>query len=220
MNMQTIRTCVLPTLVALTLLSATASPADAQEIPETGGRVFGLVGGVFGDGDTTVLTSGGAGLRVTSRLGLDFEVLYAPDLGLPTDVDVVIQTFGAAFAPVERIERSRLVTFLTKMTVEFPVANGRVWPYLTGGGGVGSLRQTITFRNLPLPLAEELGVQIFPPPEFDVTANDLALTIGGGIEVRLWKGLGVGADVRYLRLLDDTEGFDFAFVTSRISYRF
>ena len=154
------------------------------------------------------------------RLGLDFEVLYAPDLGLPTDVDVVIQTFGGAFAPVERIERSRLVTFLTKMTVEFPVANGRVWPYLTGGGGVGSLRQTITFRNLPLPLAEELSVQIFPPPEFDVIANDLALTIGGGIDVRLWKGLGVGADVRYLRLLDDTEGFDFAFVTSRVSYRF
>lgn len=147
-------------------------------------------------------------------------MLYAHDLGLPTDTDVIIQTFGAAFAPVERLERSRLVAFLTKMTVEFPLAHGRVWPYLTGGGRVGNLRQTTTFRNLPLPLAEELGVQIFPPPEFDVTANDLALTIGGGVDVPLWKGFGVGADVRYLRLLDDTDGFDFAFVTSRISYRF
>lgn len=98
------------------------------------------------------------------------------------------------------------------MTVEFPVADGRVWPYLTGGGGVGNLRQTTAFRNLPLPLAQQLGVQIFPGPEFDETANDLALTIGGG--------LGVGTDVCYLRLLDDTEGFDFVFVTSRISYRF
>ena len=220
MSMQTIRTLALPAVVALTLLSATGSPARAQDIPEAGGRVFGLVGGVFGDGDTTPLVSGGAGLRITRQLGLDFEVLYASDLGLPTDIDVIIQTFGAAFAPVERIERSRLVTFLTKMTVEFPVANGRVWPYLTGGGGVGNLRQTITFRNLPLPLAEELGVQIFPPPEFDISANDLALTIGSGVDVRLWKGLAVGGDVRYLRLLDDTEGFDFAFVTSRISYRF
>ena len=215
-----LRTIALAAIVALTLLGATAGPALAQEIPETGGRFFGLVGGAFGDGDTTALISGGAGLRLTRQLGLDFEVLYAHDLGLPTDTDVIIQTFGAAFAPVERLERSRLVAFLTKMTVEFPLEHGRVWPYLTGGGGVGNLRQTITFRNLPLPLAEELGVQIFPPPEFDVTANDLALTIAGGVDVPLWKGFGVGADVRYLRLLDDTDGFDFAFVTSRISYRF
>ena len=190
-----------------------------QEVPETGGRVFGLAGGVFGDGDTTILTSGAAGIRIISRLGLDFEVLYTPDLGLPTDV-LVIQTFGAAFAPVEREERSRLVAFLAKTTVEFPLANGRVWPYLTGGGGVGSLRQTVTFRNLPLPLAETLEPQIFPGPEIDITATDLALTIGGGLDVRLWKGLAVGGDVRYLRLLHDIEGFDFAFVTSRISYRF
>ena len=217
--MQTIRSLRLPALMAVTLLWAAASPARAQEIPETGGRVFGLLGGVFGDGDTTVLTSGGAGLRITGQLGLDFEVLYAPNLGLPTDLDFVIQTLNL-FAPVERVERSRLIAFLTKMTVEFPVANDRVWPYLTGGGGVGSLRQTLTFRNLPLPLAKVLGVQIFPPPEFDITATDLALTIGGGVDVRLWTGLALGVDVRYLRLFDDTEGFDFAFVTSRISYRF
>ena len=60
-----------------------------------------------------------------------------------------------------------------------------------------------------LPLADALGVQIFPPPELDMTATDLALTIGGGVDVRLWKGLAVGGDVRYLRLFDDTEGFDF-----------
>ena len=218
--MPTIRTRALPTLLALTLLGATAGSALGQQIPETGGRFFGLVGGAFGDGNITPLVSGGAGIRVTPNLGLDFEVLYAHDLGLPTDNDIIIQTFGAAFAPVERIERSRLVTFLTKMTVEFPVADGRIWPYLTGGGGVGNLRQTTAFRNLPLPLAQQLGVQIFPPPEFDETANDLALTIGGGLDVRVWKGLGVGTDVRYLRLLDDTEGFDFVFVTARISYRF
>ncbi len=217
--LQTSRSLFLLALVGLTLLSAAAGPARAQDVPETGGRVFGLVGGVFGDGDTTVLTSGGAGIRITPRLGLDLEVLYAPDLGLPTDL-LVIQTFGVAFAPIEREERSRLVAFLTKMTVEFPVANGRVWPYLTGGGGVGSLRQTVTFRNLPLPLAEGLGPQIFPGPEIDITATDLALTFGGGVDVRLWNGLAVGGAVSYLRLFDDTDAFDFAFVTSRISYRF
>ena len=88
------------------------------------------------------------------------------------------------------------------------------------GGGIGSLRQTLSFRNIPFPLAGIPGAAIFPGPEFDTTKTDLALTIGGGVDVRLWKGFGVGGDVRYLRLLDDIEGFDFAFVTSRISYRF
>ena len=155
----------------------------------------------------------------TSRLGLDVEVLYAQDLGLPVDVGFVIQTL----APVERIERSRLVAFLTRMKVEFPVAGGRIWPYVTGGGGVGSLKQTVTFRNLPLPVTnvdDVLEPSIFPGPEINVTATDLAFTIGGGLDVRLWKGLAVGGDVRYLTLLDHSESFDFAFVTSRVSYRF
>ena len=182
--------------------------------------VYGVSSAPLVDGDTTALVSGGVGLRLRRHLGLDVELFYAADLGLPTDVDIIIQTLGAAFAPVERVERSRLISFLTKMTVEFHVANGRVWPYLTGGGGVGSLRQTVTFRNLPVPLADALGVQICPPPMFDDTATELALTIGGGVDVRVWKELAIGGDVRYLRLLDDTEGFDFAFVTSRVSYRF
>jgi opacity protein-like surface antigen len=202
------------------LLAGAIKPAMAQEIPDTGGRVFGLVGGAFGDGESTVLTSAGAGLRITKQLGLDFEVLYADDLGLPTTPDFVIQTLSADFAPVERIEESRLVSFLTKMTVEFPVANGRVWPYLTGGGGIGNLRHTISFRNLPLPRIAELVPAIFPGPAFTISATDLALTLGGGVDVRLWRGFAVGGDVRYLRLLDDTQGFDFAFVTSRVSYRF
>lgn len=67
-----LRTIAFAAIVALTLLGATAGPALAQEIPETGGRFFGLVGGAFGDGDTTALISGGASLRLTRQLGLDF----------------------------------------------------------------------------------------------------------------------------------------------------
>ncbi len=92
--MQTIRTLLLLVFMAVTLLLAAARPARAQDIPETGGRVLGLVGGVFGDGDTTVLISGGAGLRSTKQLGLDFEVLYAPNLGLPTDEEHIGQLAG------------------------------------------------------------------------------------------------------------------------------
>ena len=40
-------------------------------MPDIGGRVFGIVGGSFGDGGSTIMTSGGVGLRLTRHLGLD-----------------------------------------------------------------------------------------------------------------------------------------------------
>jgi hypothetical protein len=216
------RLSVFPAAVALWGLCVCAGLATAQAVPDTGGRVFGAVGGVGGDGDFAVVGSVGAGIRVTKHLGVDFEVFHAGDLGLPTNIDVVIQTLGPSFAPVERVERSTLTSFLTKMTVEFPIAHGRVWPYVSGGGGVGSLRQTVAFRNVPLPSQgnDILIPAIFPGPEFDTTSTDLALTIGGGLDVRIWRGLGVGADVRYFRLLNEAQAFDFAFVMSRATYRF
>ena len=199
-------------------------PGGGSGRPDTGGRVFGAIGGVGGSGESALLASVGAGIRVTKRLGVDFELLHARDLGLPTDIDFVIQTVGASFAPVERVEQSALTAFLTRMTVELPIANGRVWPYVTGGGGVGSLRQTVAFRNLPLSvpvsLDESLSPAIFPGPEISVRSTDLGLTIGGGVDVPLWRGLAVGGDVRYFRLLSDAEGYDFAFVTTHVSYQF
>ena len=59
---------------------ALSMPASAQTIPETGGRVFGVVGGSFGAGAASVLTSGGVGVRVTRHLGLDFEVFHVTGL--------------------------------------------------------------------------------------------------------------------------------------------
>jgi opacity protein-like surface antigen len=211
-------------LVAATVwgLCATAGFVSAQVVAETGGRVFGSVGGVGGDGAAAVVSSVGAGIRMAKHLGIDFEVLHATDLGLPTGIDAVIQTLAPTFAPVERVETSTLTSFLTRMTVEFPIAHRRLWPYITGGGGVGSLRQTVGFRNAPLPLASDpsLTPSIFPGPEFAQTSTDLALTIGGGLDVRVWKGLGVGADVRYFTLLNEAQGYDFALVLSRVAYRF
>ena len=64
--------------VALTL----ATTATAQVGPGPGGKVFGLVGGSFGDGETAVSISGGAGVRLTSQLGLDLEVVHVSRLDL------------------------------------------------------------------------------------------------------------------------------------------
>ena len=215
--------------VAVTL--AGVSPAVAQEaVPGIGGRVFGTVGGSFGDGGPTVMTSGGVGLRLTRHLGLDLELLYVPSLDLADDGQFFIQQgrrFASGFAPPFEMDRDASVTaFLTKFTVEFPTAGGRLFPYLTGGGGVGYLSERVRYRlrgDIPiLQLAEPSSFSplIFPPPVFESSETGLSLTVGGGFDVRLWRGFAVGVDARWLRLLSSREDLDTAQVATRVSYRF
>ena len=215
--------------VAVTL--AGVSPAVAQVmVPDIGGRVFGTVGGSFGDGGSTIMTSGGVGLRLTQHLGLDLELLYVPDLDLADDRGFSIlrgRRFDSDFVPPFDMDRDASVTaFLTKFTVEFPIAGGRLFPYLTGGGGVGHLSERVRYRpwgDIPiLQVAEpsNLSPLIFPPPAFESSETGLSLTVGGGLDVRLWRGFGVGVDARWLRLLASREALDTAHVATRVSYRF
>ena len=60
---------------------------------------------------------------------------------------------------------------------------------------------------------------MFPSPG-EYSELGLSLVLGGGVDVRLWRGLGVGVDVRWLRILRSYDAFDAAQVTSRVSYRF
>ena len=211
-------------------LIAVPTGAEAQGTPNTGGRVFGLVGGSFGDGETTIMTSGGAGLRLTRTLGIDFELLHVGDLDLSDDRFFILArpTLGALLPPLDIDHEGSVTAFLTKFTVEFPVAGNRLVPFVSGGGGIGRLSEEIEFavddRNDRF--AGRPGVfdgprpVVFPPPNIEQSEIGLALTVGGGLDVRLWRGLSVGADVRWLRLLASRDEFDFAQIASRVSYRF
>ena len=213
-------------IAAFVMIVLAAGLAAAQPaVPETGGRVYGLVGGGFGDG-RFVLSGAGAGLRLTRHLGLDVELTHLAASGGATETALPwfggILGFGMDLAgagtassvaayPLPHIPFSfengdRDVTaFLTKFTVEFPIAEGRLFPYLTGGGGVGRVTERASFF-IPIPLKRsELG---------------LALTLGGGVDVRLWRGLGVGVDIRWLRVLRAYDALDTAQVVARASYRF
>lgn len=125
------RTVITSRIVLVVLLSVVgvtiASPANGQPISQTGGRVFGLVGGSFGDGGSAVMISGGAGLRVTRSLGVDFELLHVNDLDL-SGGDFFIQRSErlSIFPPIDIRHEGNVTAFLTKMTVEFPVANDRL----------------------------------------------------------------------------------------------
>ena len=132
-----------------------------------------------------------------------------------------------------------MTTFLTRFTVEFPVANGRLFPYLTGGGGVGRVTERFSVVVDPIPwiplgpLVPEsvehpsdgintvrfFDSSFFPSPG-GYSELGLSLVLGGGVDVRLWRGLGVGVDIRWLRVIRSYDVFDTARVTSRVSYRF
>ena len=208
--------------------------ADAQSIPNEGGRVFGLVGGSFGDGQSAFLTSGGAGLRLNRNLGLDVELLHVATLDLAPDDDFVIQPLPARFVDLRR--EASVTAFLTKIVVDFPVGD-RLVPFFSGGGGVARIHEDVFFgavsraefedaRRLldslpPFPDGPTFAPDIlFFPPNFEIAETGLGLTFGGGLDVRLWRGLTVGAEARWLRVLADRRTVDFAHVATRVAYRF
>ena len=99
-----------------------------------------------------------------------------------------------------------MATFLTKFTVEFPVADGRLFPYLSGGGGVGRVTEHSSI------VVDEI---LWTPLEESYSELGLAFVLGGGVDVRLWRGLGVGIDLRWLRVLRSYDALDTAQVAAR-----
>ena len=229
------------------MVALVAVPAAAQQSArDATGIVYGLVGGGVGDG-TFVATGAGAGLRVTRHLGLDVELTHlsgSGGAGTPERLFGGFSALGPAVDPVFpsfRIEDEErdVTTFLTRLTVEFPVANGRLVPYLTGGGGVGRVteRFSIVLDAIPLIPLRPAGTEatdhapvgtgtIHFPGRLDISPGNehsdvgLSLVLGGGVDVRLWRGLGVGVDIRWLRILRSYGPLDTAQAISRVSYRF
>ncbi len=245
---------------AIAALALAAGPAAAQqEVPDTGGRVYGLVGGALGDG-RFVATGAGAGLRLTRHLGLDVELTHlsgrnGAGVGAPWSGGIsVFSTTSAAGAaedypslgaggdglfPSIRFEHHGrdVTTFLTKFTVEFPIADGLLFPYLTGGGGIARVTERSSVVIDPIPWIpwednqttgqavgadgavhfSDSGIFLHPTAYSEL---GLALVLGGGVDVRLWRGFGVGVDIRWLRVLRSYDALDTAQVAGRASYRF
>ena len=253
-------------LSAMVTLALTAGSAAAQQndVPDAGGRVYGLVGGAFGDG-RFVATGAGAGLRLTRHLGLDLELTHlssrsvagvaTPGFGgvsvFSTFSSATFSTAGAAsedypllgdgavdLFPSIRFENHGrdVTTFLTKFTVEFPIADGLLVPYFTGGGGVGRVTERYSVVVEPIPWIPLDNIQsgdsasaggsfqyfsdagTFRRPAYSELG--LALVLGGGVDVRLWRGFAVGVDIRWLRVLRAHDALDTAQATARASYRF
>ena len=157
------------------------------------------------------------GWRVTRHLGLDVELTHLSGSGGAVAPERVFGGFSAIGPAVDPVfpsfriedEERDVTTFLTRLTVEFPVANGRLVPYLTGGGGVGRVteRFSIVLDAIPLiPLrpAGTAGTDHAPggadtiqfPGRLDISPGNehsdvgLSLVLGGGVDVRCGEGSG------------------------------
>ncbi len=228
----------------------TAAPAAAQH-EDARSRVYTAVGGAFGDGPF-IMASAGAGMRLTRHLGLDLELVHlsgvgGADRGTWAFSPGIPEHAGPFFSPAT-VERPGLdvTTFLAKTVAEFPVADGRVFPYLAAGGGIGRVTERFGAADAPLPwvMADSIanpaspaaanatriesdkvnGSNFSDPMWFTGLENHsalgLALSLGGGVDVRLWRGLGIGVDVRWLRILLTHNHVDTAQVGLSTSYRF
>ena len=99
----------------------------------------------------------------------------------------------------------------------FPGPLGPLFPDLaTGAGGTEAAGANLTRWR-----SGSVGrPATWAPWAPDVAESGLALAVGGGLDVRLWRGLAIGAEVRWLRVLLSRGDFDTAQVVSRVSYRF
>lgn len=189
-------------------------PAAAQE--HDGARISGFYAGAIGEGETNVEAGGSVGYRFTPHLGFDFEALALPDF----------ETDG-------REGGGRGVAFLTNFVMEFPSPAAWLTPYVQGGGGVANIRFGSTYEYEDRdgrPFAVQIRSRRWGPP---LIADDmrlirvtgarsetsLALSIGGGVDFSIWRGLAVGPNITFMKFLGNRDT-DLTRIGARASYRF
>jgi hypothetical protein len=108
----------------------------------------------------------------------------------------------------------RAVFFTNNVRLSIPTSSTRLQPFFVAGGGIASIRRTADFvYTYPVLTVTPLPPGIVLPtlPARTITeplrssSVDLALTLGGGLDVRIASQFSVEADLRLFRLLGETD---------------
>jgi opacity protein-like surface antigen len=201
-------------------------PASVHAGDDRGATAGVMVSASNMESRTDVAMSGTFGFRLNRVANLELEVTFVPRLtsDFPNN-QVVIQ--GSPLAgiaspsiaiyppPVFSNPGGRLVILSNNVRVDLPTTTERVTPYFVAGGGVASLRRTAdyTYRIYGFdPLTGPppgLIVPILPSRAITqvVTSSftNLALTLGGGVNVEIARHVAVQADLRVIRLFGETD---------------
>jgi opacity protein-like surface antigen len=192
-----------------------AMPVDAQE--REGARISGFYSGAIGEGETNIGAGGSVGYRFTPRFGFDFEAVALPDF----EID-------------DRGGDGRGVAFLSNFVTEFPSPAAWLTPYIQGGGGVANMRFGSSYeyedfdgRPFALPNRGRRGVRPVIPDDVRLTRitggrseTSLALSVGGGVDFSIWRGLAVGPNITFMKFFGGSQDIDLTRIGARASYRF
>ena len=175
------------------------------------------VGGVFGaDGPSAALNISG-GRQVSSNMGVELEVAYFPDQTFQTSDDFMPQLFPSV-PPTSLASPGRTVAVLGSFVASLP--RDRVRPYAQLGAGIANVRHRVPGSASP---GGGLDAPVAQIGFSTVSATSPALSLGVGVEIRVWRHLAVGADARYMRLLEAVDRLDVENLTrfgARLSYWF
>jgi opacity protein-like surface antigen len=193
------------------------APAGAQD--EQGATVGAAASAASLESTTAFSFSGSGGYQFSRNLALEIEATAVQGLkSRIADRPTILSAFdlqaalvGTGLTPVIfptptfRSVDGRAVFFTTNVRAQLPTPSARLTPFFVAGGGAANLRHTIEI-NFPRPLLPA-GVLIpirLPQRVVDSTTN-LALTIGGGVDVRIASRAAVTADLRYFRLFGEQD---------------
>jgi hypothetical protein len=168
--------------------------------------------------------------RFTDIVGLEIGATVVPTLrsAFPAN-PVTIQDSLASTAvlqifpgPTYSNPGGRAVLFVNSVRIHIPTTAARIEPYFVAGGGIAMVRRTadltfpigfatpIGFTSTISPTAAPIPIPI-PIQTRTVTqrvtssTTDLALTLGGGLDVRVARQISIDADLRLYRLLGNQD---------------
>ncbi len=161
------------------------------------------------DGTRAAFTAG-IGYRVTPIVGICMELTFVPTIEAELPAVVPLETSSVVGIPIPvptlsfARDGGRATIFTADLRLDVPTRSSRVVPYLVGGAGVGSLtdrwRETIGYpiaiANVVIPTVTE---------RLSRTTNGFAVTLGGGISIRVGAHLSLDGDLRYIGLLGDRD---------------
>jgi len=203
------------TALLLLVLPAAVSAQDR------GAAVAGSVSAVNMASHTDAAFAGAFAYRFSRVVEFEIETTWVPRVRSPfPDNPVVIQNTSFTTAtppagstvvqifptPYYSSPGGRIAIFTNTARINMPTTAARLTPYFAAGGGIASVRRTADFNY------SILGV--LPPPNQPLrpitqpivsSSTNLALTLGGGVDIKMADAFSIDADLRLFRLLGDTD---------------
>ena len=236
------RTVVLVCILLFLPLTARAAGSDDDR-----GATAGVTVSATNMQSRTELTFSGAfGYRLSRIVEFELEVTVVPKLHSGFTGGAIIQTasgttdtlssfysgvpasslFTIFPGPVLSNRSGRLVVFSNNVRIDIPTTSTRVTPYFVAGGGVAHVRKTADYSYTFPAITNPFVLPTVIPPQRTFTEHlvstetDLALTLGGGVDVWINSHTAVTADLRLLRLLGGEDDQNAGRFGVGVRYRF